>query len=248
MAVNALVQDGKLTETAAQTSTKISQTPSPNNGYDKDAFLQLLVAQMKYQDPMEPTDNSQYITQYATFSQVEQMQNMAQSVDLSRASSMVGQTVQISSEDSSGNAQLVEGVVDYVKFENNKAFVVINGESYPSDSVTAVVDKSYYSALDAANTFAESIDRLPSLMNLSIGDKDTIAGLYELYSNMSDYEKGFLNESYAKLLDTYVERMKVLIENAAKAEQEKDKENDSDTSEEEAIGEVTASDTQNSVE
>lgn len=247
MAVNALVQDGKVVETAAQTSTKVSQTPSANNGYDKDAFLQLLVAQMKYQDPMEPTDNSEYITQYATFSQVEQMQNMAQSVDLSRASSMVGQTVQISSEDSSGNPQLVEGVVDYVKFENNKAFVVINGESYPSDSVTAVVDKTYYSALDKANAFAEGMDKLPSLMNLSLGDKDTLAALYEYYGNMSDYEKGFLDESYAKLLDTYIERMKVLVENAAQAAKEEETGTD-ETGEGDAEPQVEAADTQNSVE
>ena len=93
MAVNAIVQDGKLVETAAQASASSAAgknaPASVPKGYDKDAFLQLLVAQMKYKDPMEPTDNSEYITQYATFSQVEQIQNMAASTELSRASGMV---------------------------------------------------------------------------------------------------------------------------------------------------------------
>ena len=92
MAVDAIVQDGKILETASESSVK--KTTS-NSGMDKDAFLQLLVAQMKYQDPLEPTSNTEYISQYATFSQVEQLQNMAATMELSRASSMVGKLVEI---------------------------------------------------------------------------------------------------------------------------------------------------------
>ena len=69
MAVNAVVKDGEIQQTAAETSAK--KATKSNSGMDKDAFLQLLVAQMKYQDPLEPTSNTEYISQYATFSQVE---------------------------------------------------------------------------------------------------------------------------------------------------------------------------------
>jgi flagellar basal-body rod modification protein FlgD len=54
MALVAPVENGKIVETASQTSVKKS-TKSSNSGMDKEAFLQLLVAQMKYQDPLEPT-------------------------------------------------------------------------------------------------------------------------------------------------------------------------------------------------
>ena len=54
MALVAPVENGKIVETASQTSVKKS-TKSSKSGMDKEAFLQLLVAQMKYQDPLEPT-------------------------------------------------------------------------------------------------------------------------------------------------------------------------------------------------
>ena len=43
----------------------------------KDAFLQLLVTQMRYQDPLDPMDNGEYLAQLAQFSALEQMTNVA---------------------------------------------------------------------------------------------------------------------------------------------------------------------------
>ena len=106
MAVSAVVKDGEIQQTAAETSAK--KATKSNSGMDKDAFLQLLVAQMKYQDPLEPTSNTEYISQYATFSQVEQMQNMASSMELSRASSMVGKLVEVTSTDSNGESKTIQ--------------------------------------------------------------------------------------------------------------------------------------------
>ena len=42
----------------------------------KEAFLQLLVSQIKNQNPLEPTDGVQFLTQLAQFSQLEQMLGM----------------------------------------------------------------------------------------------------------------------------------------------------------------------------
>jgi flagellar basal-body rod modification protein FlgD len=47
---------------------------------DKNAFLQLLVAQMKNQDPMNPSDGTQFLTQLAQFQQLEQGINTGQDV------------------------------------------------------------------------------------------------------------------------------------------------------------------------
>jgi len=56
-------------------------TTSANDSLDKDAFLQLLVTQMQYQDPLDPQDNSEYVAQLAQFSSLEQMTNVYKSVD-----------------------------------------------------------------------------------------------------------------------------------------------------------------------
>lgn len=77
MAIIQAVKDGKLVDTSAEaTSESTKKTRSADNGLDKDAFLQLLVAQMKYQDPLQPTENTEYISQLATFTQVGGNANM----------------------------------------------------------------------------------------------------------------------------------------------------------------------------
>lgn len=216
MSVSAVVKDGQLMETMSQKSVSqasaTSSTPkTENNGYDKDSFLQLLVAQMKYQDPLEPTSNTEYISQYATFSQVEQLQNMASTMDLSRASGYVGQMVQISSTDSKGETTVVEGVVDYVKYENQKAYVSIDGELYSADDITAVVDSTYNTAVTIANAFADAIDKLPTFANLTTADADKINALVESFNSMTGYQQGFIDKSYVDLLNEYHARIEAML-------------------------------------
>lgn len=222
MSVSAIVKDGKLVETASQTSTAKAAEATNANGYDKDAFMQLLVAQMKYQDPLEPTSNTEYISQYATFSQVEQLENMASTMELGRASNMVGQTVHVETTDKNGDTQVVEGVVEYVKYESGNAYVSIDGSLYSASDVTAVIDPTYSAAVDIAEAFASSINSLPSLANLTIADKDTIETLRSGYNAMSAYQQSFIDESYIELLKTYIEKMDEMIaDQNALAEQQK---------------------------
>ncbi len=73
---------GKTEKASNSTST------NSNSSLNKDAFLQLLVTQMQYQDPLDPQDNSQYLSQLAQFSSLEQMTNVADG--LSGVSTLVG--------------------------------------------------------------------------------------------------------------------------------------------------------------
>ena len=61
MALMAPVENGQIVETESQKSLKKQLTAS-KNGMDKEAFLQLLVAQMQYQDPLEPTSNTEFVS------------------------------------------------------------------------------------------------------------------------------------------------------------------------------------------
>lgn len=222
MALVAPVENGKIVETASQTSVKKS-TKSSNNGMDKEAFLQLLVAQMKYQDPLEPTSNTEYISQYAQFSQVEQMQNMSSSMDLQRASSLVGKEVYIKTTTSSGDTKLVQGRVDYVSYENNKAYLYINEQKYSIDDLDSIVDANYLDAYNKAYNFTVKLNKLPNVNGIDSTDGESIDELEKEYNKMSDYEKSFLTKDTVTSLNKYIERLKEIRKAEEKAE-EKDSE------------------------
>ena len=58
------------------TTTGSGSATAPTATVDKNMFLQLLVAQLKNQDPLNPTDSSQFVTQLAQFQQLESSTNM----------------------------------------------------------------------------------------------------------------------------------------------------------------------------
>ena len=212
MALVAPVDHGKIVETESQNS--LANKTGSKNGMDKEAFLQLLVAQMRYQDPLEPTSNTEYISQYAQFSQVEQIQNMSQTMELQRASSLVGQEVYIKTTTSSGESKYIRGQVDYVVFENGKAYLAIDEELYSIDDLDTVVDKTYQTAYDKALEFSVKLNKLPVLGAVDLSDAKAIDELREIYEGMSDYEKGFLAKDTVDKYKKYVERLTLVRKRA----------------------------------
>jgi flagellar basal-body rod modification protein FlgD len=224
MSLVATVENGQIVESTSQSSLSSSSSTS-SSSMDKESFLQLLVAQMKYQDPLEPTSNTEYISQYAQFTQVEEMQNMANSMDLQRASQLVGQEVYIKTTSSSGNTSYVQGKVDYVVYENSKAYLSINESLYSIDDLDTVVDGEYLTAYNKAQTFVNSINQLPNVNSVSDSDLEDIDELEETYNAMSDYEKTFVASDVVTSLNKYIEKAKevrVAAENAKKNEEDAD--------------------------
>ena len=86
----------------SSTTTTGTQAASAQSSatVDYDAFLRLLIAQLKNQDPTKPPDSSQYISQLASFSNVEQgvklnakLDALMTSANLTQAEAMIGRTV-----------------------------------------------------------------------------------------------------------------------------------------------------------
>ncbi len=76
----------------------------------KDQFLKLFVAQLKYQDPMNPASNTEFMGQLAQFSAVEQTANVVASLSLSQSITLIGRTVTYT--DAAGTTR--SGVVERV--------------------------------------------------------------------------------------------------------------------------------------
>ena len=63
--------------TAAAPQTNASPAPAANQMVSKNMFLQLLVAQIRNQDPLNPADGVQFLTQLAQFTELEQTLSMS---------------------------------------------------------------------------------------------------------------------------------------------------------------------------
>ncbi len=218
--IYAPVKDGQIVETGSQNSLKKANA-GDKNSMDKDAFLQLLVAQMQYQDPLEPTTNTEFISQYAQFSQVEQMQNMAGTTELARATSLVGKEVYVKTTDSAGEPTYKYGKVDYVVFENGKAYLSIEESLYALEDLDTVVDKEYQLAFDKARDFTIELNKLPGVKRVDMSNAEKIDELEKIYNEMTDYEKSFVASDTVKRLNEYIEKIKEVRAAADKIEGEK---------------------------
>lgn len=121
---------------------KATATTDTFGGLDKDAFLQLLVAQLRYQNPMAPKDGQEYLAQAAQFATVERLDNIAkaqteavafQQVLLS--TSMVGKQV---SGTPAENEPKIIGRVDAVVFDAGVPHLIVGGRALPLGLVDAV--------------------------------------------------------------------------------------------------------------
>ena len=123
----------------ASTPTTTTSPTSP----DKDMFLQLMVTQMRNQDPANPQDSSAFLAQTAQFTALEKMQQVAdqtsQLVALQvafGASGMVGHTVSYPGPDGT----LLSGVVNSVRFEATGPVLQVNGEDVHFADVQSIGD------------------------------------------------------------------------------------------------------------
>lgn len=133
----------KIDTSMAGNTVASTKENSSNSSLDKDAFLQLLVTQMQYQDPLEPTSNTEYMAQLAQFSSVEELQNLSSTFSTGQAMNLTGQYVILNVPDSTGEIKQVSGLVDYVTVTDGKAYFHIGDEYYSSDYLDSVVSLDY---------------------------------------------------------------------------------------------------------
>ena len=145
--VNAVVKDGGIQDTDKNTnvSSLTKDTKKNNTDLDVNDFLQLLVAQMQYQDPLEPTDNTQYIAQMATFTQVSATTDMNAKVQQQMASELVGKNVIVKSNIDS--TDLVAGKVQSWEKIEGKIYLRIDQKLYDIEDLDMVLDEEYYDSL-----------------------------------------------------------------------------------------------------
>ena len=194
-------EDGKLQTHTTSSDSLSSKTKKDNSVIDSDMFLTLLVAEMQNQDPLEPTSNTEWVSQYATFTQVQKMSEMAESVDLLRANDLVGKEVimKVTSE-STGDVTYARGTVDFITVENGKPIIWIDDKQYSIADLDTVVSGSYSAAYDKYDTLTAMLKSLPDIKYADKSYENVIKGAYEYYNTMNEYEKNFMATYGADLM------------------------------------------------
>ena len=117
------------TEPVATTSGMYQPATTTGTSPDKEMFLQLLVAQLRYQDPMNPADSSEFLSQSAQFTALEKMQDVAD-----QTSALLAAQV------SFGASGLVGKQVTYLDDDGNPVSGTVSSVTYDVTGPTLVVD------------------------------------------------------------------------------------------------------------
>ena len=138
-----------------QSNTTDRKTSSKN---DSNMFLNLMLQQLKNQDPTQPTDNTEWLSQLAQYSSLEQMtqmntgltncmnyisamyNDMAMNAEITQTLSMVGKEVTITVPDEKDSSKTTEitGKVTEANFKDGTGKVKVNGEYYSISNITSI--------------------------------------------------------------------------------------------------------------
>src|SRR3954454_1564136 len=126
---------------AATNAAPTTAKPTGTGALDGNTFLQLLVAQLKYQNPLSPTDPTQFMSQTAQFTEVEKLQSIAeQSTQMlasqrsSEATGMLGQQIVAAGPD--GND--ITGIVTGMRLTSTGPVLRVNGTDIALTAVKEV--------------------------------------------------------------------------------------------------------------
>jgi flagellar basal-body rod modification protein FlgD len=133
------------TGTSEYTNNQVNKTDERNQ-LDKHDFLRLLTTQLKFQDPMNPIKDQDFIAQLAQFTALEQTQNLAHTMErfmenqerigiIGQATSLLGKEVVVVNTDTE---DVDTGPVSAIQVADGVPQLIVNGQAYFLWEVQAV--------------------------------------------------------------------------------------------------------------
>ena len=136
-----------MSEIASLTSSPTTERTvnQANANLGKEDFLKLLTVQLRYQDPLNPMENTEFIAQMAQFTSLEQtkemssdVQELRQSYALTQGTNLLGKTVKIATGENE-NQVFTKGIVtDLEVNKDGDVSLILNNKAYALESVIAV--------------------------------------------------------------------------------------------------------------
>ncbi len=130
-------------------------TRAPSSNLGKDEFMKILMTQLQNQDPLNPMDDRDFISQMATFSSLEQTMNMAKSIDKLVESQLISPVIQYShmvgkevSYQDSDDKTRTSNVIAVSQKEGWAILELENGEKIYADAISQVSDPNAKGEVD----------------------------------------------------------------------------------------------------
>ena len=124
----------RLSDVTGYSSAVTGSTKKNDSILDKDSFLKIMVAKLSNQDPLNPTDDTEFIGQLAQITTLEQMVNMSQTANYSHGLSLVGKTVIAKVNDG-----YIQGRVLSAILNGGEVTLDVEGIAVPLDNLEAVL-------------------------------------------------------------------------------------------------------------
>lgn len=141
---------------------------------NSETFLSLLVAEMTNQDPLEPTSNTEFVTQMAQFTQLQYSQDSSTYSKANYASNLVGKVATATKQD--GNEQVTKtGVVEKVVKNGSDYTVYIDGVAFDISKVSSVsTENSNNSTNDILGSMSGSLGSTIAAASMMVGMYGTV--------------------------------------------------------------------------
>ncbi|WP_332648413.1 flagellar hook assembly protein FlgD [Lysinibacillus sp. 54212] len=189
------------------TSNIMYTTNNDNGALGKDAFLKILITQLQNQDPTNPMDDREFISQMAQFSSLEQMQNMTKAMEALLMSQMETQLMSYTSfigkevkwhevtdkKDDQGKPIIEEGtgVITEVKFKDGSpVFILDSGKEIAPGNISSILANG--STAGAENPFAQASKLIGEKIQYTEGDV-TLQATIEAITNKNGIIEYILN-------------------------------------------------------
>ena len=145
---------------------KAARTPKTELG--KDDFLQLLAAQLQYQNPLEPMTDSAFVAQLAQFSSLEQLSQLNSAITQSQYFDLAGKYVYtVGTVD--GVETVIHGLVDRVAIIDGVTYVEVNGMQFEASKISAVYDKDLFTG---GVSFGEGVAMIGKYVRAEVAEVD----------------------------------------------------------------------------
>ena len=184
-----------------------NQLRTAGNKLGQSEFLKLLAAQLQYQDPMEPTKDSDFIAQLAQFSSLQQMESLSSVMTTFQYFGLAGKFISGETSLADGTTAVLYGMVDRVVSADGETYVQIGDQMLEASKITEVYDKDLFSGdnnrlLEAANIIGCTVKA--NITDTDTGETTEYSGVVTRVSTEDNRLYAYITDSEVRITDSSI--------------------------------------------